>query len=217
MRNTGAQGHGDGGLSFLGLNLGTEFGILGSGGLGIINGIWFDVNSHEISFWSVVDLPTEDRVQNLRLCTSEPQTSSSYWILESWVQCQWRKPESFPFHFGKSPNKKIFLSGTENHASCAATSSTSPESLTKSEVQNDEKLPVWRTNTYPNCTMYLAGIGLYLRLWTMEYMYVVSLWRTTERIVGLHPTIKGKLRNPAIRCAIRTGSSFWRYCALFWK
>lgn len=39
----------------------------------------------------------------------------------------------------------------------------------------------------------------------------------TDKMDGLHPTINGKERISAMRCAIRIGSSFWRYWALFWK
>ena len=37
---------------------------------------------------------------------------------------------------------------------------------------------------------------------------------TTSKMVGLHPTMKGRWRNPAMRWAIRTGSSLLRYWAL---
>lgn len=39
---------------------------------------------------------------------------------------------------------------------------------------------------------------------------------TTCRMVGLQPTMKGRLRKPLMRWAIRTGSSLCRYLALLW-
>lgn len=40
---------------------------------------------------------------------------------------------------------------------------------------------------------------------------------TTCRIVGLQPMMKGKLRKPLMRWAIRTGNSLCRYLALLWR
>lgn len=51
-------------------------------------------------------------------------------------------------------------------------------------------------------------------------MFVCVCWDhvlTTCRMVGLQPIMKGKLRKPLMRWAIRTGNSFWRYLALLWN
>jgi len=48
--------------------------------------------------------------------------------------------------------------------------------------------------------------GKSFRIWNAR---IYISW--TERMVGLQPTIKGSLRNPAILCAIRTGSSLCKY------
>ena len=66
---------------------------------------------------------------------------------------------------------------------------------------------------------YIIYILVYIICIYKSSFVLFSLFKilTTCKMVGLHPTIKGRPLNPTIRWAIRTGNSLYRYWALFYN